>query len=538
MTRTRCKWETLWRKRQLADLLAQRRGHSRGLRFSWKRGQEVVCWIEDYCRQYEGEFAGKPLILEPWQRSIVRHVFGWLRADGLRRFRTAYIEIPRKNGKSALSSAVGLYLLVADGEPGAQVYCSATKEDQAKIVWRTACKMVQRSEDLRSMLRKRHSVLEDEGNDGFFRPLGANSDTLDGLNPHANIVDELHAHKDRGVWDVLDTAMGARRQPLTIAITTAGLFDPTSIGWEQHDYATKVLEGTFEDDAFFAYIAAADEGDDFFSEETQRKANPNFAVSVKPDYLAKQAEKAKRQPSFMNEYLRLHLNVWTAQATRWLALDQWDSLERKIVLEALRDRTCYAGLDLSSKLDLTSLVLVFPEDDGSVLLVPRFWIPEDRVKEELEKGRAHYAAWVRDGHLIATPGAVVDQEFIRSEVNRIAGIVDMRELAYDRWGATALATRLIEEDGRTLAEFGQGYRSMSEPAKDFEARIVSGKLRHDGNPVLRWCVSNVSVRSDPAGNIKPDKETSTGKIDGVVAAIMGLARANVGGVSAPLVSFV
>ena len=535
MNRQVCKWERLWSERQARDL---RDAKARGLTYDRKTGDRVVCWIEDFAKHHKGEWAGRPLVLEEWQREIVRQVFGWKRKDGTRRFRTVYVEIPRKNGKSEIASALGLYMLVGDREPGAEVYCSATKEEQARIVWSTAAAMVRRSPELREAVKPYHSSLIDAANDGVFRPLGANSKTLDGLNPHANIVDELHAHKDRGVWDVLDTAMGARRQPLTIAITTAGLFDPTSIGWEQHDYATKVLEGTFEDDAFFAYIAAADEGDDFFSEETQRKANPNFAVSVKPDYLAKQAEKAKRQPSFMNEYLRLHLNVWTAQATRWLSLDKWDALAVDVDLEALRDRPCYAGLDLSSKLDLTSLVLVFPEPDGSMLLVPRFWIPEDRVKDELAKGRAHYANWVRDEHLIATPGAVVDQEFIRAEVNRLAGMFDLRELAYDRWGATALATRLVEEDGRTLAEFGQGYKSMSEPAKDFEARIVAGKLKHDGNPVLRWCVSNVSVRSDPAGNIKPDKETSTGKIDGVVAAVMGLARANLAGASAPLVSFV
>ena len=529
------KWERLYRERMERD---RREAPARGLRFDREAGDRVVRWVERYCHHFTGEWAGKRIVLEEWQREVTREVFGWMREDGLRRFRTAYIEIPRKNGKSTWSAPLGLYLMVGDGEPGAQVFASATKRDQAKIVWGSALQMVRRSPDLRAVITEYHSALVDEANAARFEPLGADSKTLDGLNPHGNIVDELHAHKDRGVWDVLDTAMGARRQPLTIAITTAGLFDPTSIGWEQHDYATKVLEGTFDDDAFFAYIAAADEGDDYFSEETQRKANPNYGVSVKPDYLAAQAAKAQRQPSFLNEYLRLHLNVWTAQASRWLSLEQWDRLATRVDLESLRGRVCFGGLDLSSKLDLTALVLAFPEDDGSVLLVPRFWLPEDRVKEELLKGHAHYQNWMQGDHLIATPGAVIDQEFIRSEVNKLSSMFDLRELAYDRWGATALATRLAEDDGRPLVEFGQGYRSMSEPAKDFEGRIISGRLRHDGNPVLRWCVSNVTVRSDPAGNIKPDKETSTGKIDGVVAAVMGLARANLAGSDSPLVSFV
>ncbi len=538
MTRSVCKWERMWWERQLRDLRAVRSGQGRGLRFSWRLGQRAVAWIEDFCKHHKGEWAGKPLILTKWERSVIRHAFGWLRANGTRRFRIIYIEIPRKNGKSEIASALGLYMLVGDDEPGAEVYCSATKEEQARIVWSTAAAMVRRSPDLREVVRPYHSSLIDAARDGVFRPLGANSKTLDGLNPHANIVDELHAHKDRGVWDVLDTAMGARRQPLTIAITTAGLFDPTSIGWEQHDYATKVLEGTFEDDSFFAYIAAADEGDDWFSEETQQKANPNWGVSVKPDYLAKQAEKAQRQPSFLNEYLRLHLNVWTSQAKRWLDITAWDKLTTPVDLDALAGRTCYGGLDLSSTSDTSSFVLAFPGDDGSILLVPWFWLPKDTVQAELQRGRAHYAQWERDGFLETTPGARIDYDFIEAKVVELSKRFNVAEIAYDRWGAERIRVRFEEHHGLRMVQFGQGYKDMSEPSKDLEARIVTGRLKHDGSPVLRWNVSNVTIQSDPAGNIKPNKETSTGKIDGVVASVMALSRANLNASDGALISFV
>jgi phage terminase large subunit-like protein len=328
---------------------------------------------------------------------------------------------------------------------------------------------------------------------------------------------------------------------MTIAITTAGIYDKEGIGWEMHDYATKVLDGTFVDDSFFAFIATPDEEDaedgGYFTELAQQKANPNWGVSVKPDYLAKQAEKAQRQPGFLNEYLVKHLNVWTQQAKRWLPMDRWARCETPLPPGAdaralavarekqLEGRECRGGLDLSSKLDLTALVLEFTDESGKFVdLVCRFWLPEERVKETVKKGMRYYETWVREGWLQTTPGDVVDYEFIRAEVNELAKRYVLKELAFDPWGATDLATRLMG-DGQQMVECRQGFKTLSEPSKLIEADVTSGRLRHMHNPLLRWCAANAVVLSDPAGNIKPDKSKASERIDGIVALIMARSRA-------------
>ena len=533
------KYERLSAERQALDLKLTRGrgGHPRGLRWDPAAGDRPVQFIERYCKHHKGEWAGRPLLLEDWQKENIRQAFGWFRADGTRRFRTAYWEVARKNGKSEIAGGIGLFLTVGDGEPGAEVYASATKKDQARIVWSTAAAMVKASPELKRFVKGYRSNLHVERTGSKFEPLGADSNTLDGLNPHGNIVDELHAHRDRGVWDVLDTAMGARRQPLTLAITTAGTYDPGSIGWQMHDYACKVLEGVFEDDSFHVFIAAADEGADYFNEATQRQANPNWGVSVKPSYLAEQAEKAKHQPSFFNEYLRLHLNVWCMkQVTRWLPLDRWNECEpeltggnlRELAIareKALEGRACFGGLDLSTKLDLCALALVFPDEGDFLDVLCRFWLPEATIEAYSRKGQRHYATWAREGWLTPTPGDVIDYEFLRTEVLALSKRFKLQELAYDPWGATQLATQL-QGDGLVLVETRQGFKSMSEPSKDLEARVIGRKVRHAGNPVLRFCVSNAVVSRDAAGNIKPDKEKAVQRIDGVVALGMGLSRAS------------
>jgi phage terminase large subunit-like protein len=534
------KYERLWRERHDRDLALSLHpgGHHRGLRFDLAAGMRAVKFIEGYCQHHKGEWAGKPMLLEDWQRDVLSQIFGWLRADGTRRYRTAYVEIPRKNGKSQKAAGVGLFLTVADGEPGAEVYSSATKRDQARIVWSEAAATVKSSPKLKRFVKAYRNSITVERTGSKFEPLSADSNTLDGLNPHGNVVDELHAHKDRGVWDVLDTAMGARRQPLTLAITTAGKYEPEGIGWQMHDYAVKVLEGVIDDDSFFAFIAAADEpqGDQldyYFTEKAQRQANPNWGVSVKPDYLAKQAEKAQSQPSFLNEYLRLHLNVWTRTVTRWLSLERWADSEPAPGLDArpasiarelsLAGRQCFGGLDLSTKLDLCAFGLVFPGENGFIDVVCRFWLPEQTMANYAKKGQRHYETWAREGWLTTTPGNVIDYEFIRSEVNKLSKVFAVQQIAFDPWGATDLANRLTA-DGLTMVECRQGFQSLSEPSKDLEARVIEKKVRHANNPILRFCVSNAVVRRDPAGNIKPDKEKAVDRIDGVVAVIMALGR--------------
>lgn len=536
--RTLGKYEKKFLERHARDLaLIEKHGkHPRGLRWDPEAGDRVIQFVEGYCKHHKGkQWAGKPLLLEEWQKDIVRQAFGWFRADGTRRYRTMYVEVPRKNGKSELAAALGLYLLMADGEAGAEIYSSATKKDQARIVWKTSAAMVKASPELRRFITSYQGSLVCDRTDSSFVPLGADSKTLDGLNPHGNIVDELHAHPDRRVWDVLDTAMGAREQPLTVAITTAGLYDPESIGWQMHEYATKVLDEVFEDDSFFAFIAAADEGDDLFSDAAMQKANPNWGISVIPSYMRGQATKAQRQSAFYNEFLIKHLNVWTQQVSRWLSLEEWNACEPPLPPDAsafalatarekkLERRACFGGLDLSTRQDLTALVLAFPQDKNLVELVCRFWLPEARVKEYSAKGQHHYDLWQREGWLSVTPGNVIDYEFIRAEINALSKRYVIKALAYDPWSATDLAIRLQGDDVPVI-ECRQGFKTLSEPSKDLEARIVEHQVRHMHNPVLRFCVSNAVITRDAAGNIKPDKEKATGRIDGVVATVMALNR--------------
>ena len=486
----------------------------------------VVEFIERFCRHHKGEWAGQPFRLEPWQREIVRTIFGWRRPDGTRRFRTAYVEVPRKNGKTELAAAVGLYLLVADGEAGAEVYSAATKRDQARIVHNAAKQMLRRSPDLRRFVEQYRDNLVVPATASKFEALSSESHTLDGLNPHGIILDELHAHRDRHLRDVLITGTGARRQPLEWIITTAGVYNPASIGWEMHDYAVNVLQGVFEDETFFAYIAAADEEDDWQDPATWAKANPNLGVSVKLEYLEELADRAAKSPSFLNTFFRYHLNIWTQQLERWIPIEAWDRCGGPVDEGALIGRRCFGGLDLSSTIDITALALAFPAEDGSYDLVMRFWVPEDRLHERSERDRVPYDAWARDGWLQVTPGNVVDYGFIREEIHRLADRYEIVELAYDPWNASKLAVELFG-DGVPMVEFRQGYASMSPAAKEFERLVTAGLLRHGGHPVLRWMANNVTIRQDPAGNIKPDKERSREKIDGIVAAIMAIGRASV-----------
>lgn len=525
------KYERLCRERHERDLALSLspEGHPKGFYFDPAAGDRAVQFIERYCRHYEGELAGQLIVLEEWQRDIYRQVFGWMRANGLRRFRVAYIEIPRKNGKSVKGSGTGLYLTLGDREPGAQVYSAATKKDQAKIVHDGATKMVRRSPELRRFLRTFRNNISCEALGSKFEPLGADSSTLDGLNVHGLIEDETHAHTDRHVHDVLVTAMGARRQPLAWIITTAGVYEPESIGWELHERATQVLEGVIEDDSFFAVIFAADEGDDWTAPETWLKANPNLGVSVKWDYLEQECERAKTTPSYLNTFQRYHLNIWTQQVERWIPVESWNKCGRVVDEDALAGELCVAGFDVSTRLDITALSLCFPRGEGVFDFIWRFWCPSETISKRSRDDRVPYDAWVRDGWMTAVPGnSNGDYAFLEAELAALAKKYRVHEVAFDPWNAMGVATRLQENYRMTCVEFGQGYRSMSEPAKEFERLVVAGGLGHltpkGVNPVMRWMVNNVAVRRDPADNIKPDKANARGRIDGVVAGIMALGR--------------
>lgn len=511
-------------ERHLRDL---DEGPARGLRFDRDAAQHAIDWF-GFLRHSKGEWAGQPFSLEPWQQFVQWVLYGWKRRDGLRRFRTAYIEVARKNGKSTLSAGNGLYLMLADGEPGAEVYAAATKRDQAKIAWSEAVRMVQASSQLSRMVRhwRASDTLSVEATASRFQPLGADADSMDGLNIHGAIIDELHAHKTSAMVDVLATATGARRQPLIMEITTAGS-DQTSICYEHHEYSRRVLEGTIEDDTWFAFIAAIDDEDDWRDPACWPKANPNLGVSVKVDDLQRKAEQAQRMPAAQNAFKRLHLNVWTQQSDRWIDLSLWDENAGEVDEEELAGRLCYGGLDLSSVSDLTAWVLVFPSaaDPDDVQVLARFWCPEAKLTDSSNRYAGQYRAWADQGYLTVTPGDAIDYRAVKAQVLRDAQQFRLHDLNVDRLFQGYQLSAELADEGLIVFGMGQGFLGMAAPMKELERRLLAKKLHHGGNPVLRWMADNVAVRQDPAGNLKPDKAASQGKIDGIVALVMALDRA-------------
>lgn len=496
------------------------------LTFSEDRASRALRFFE-FLKHSKGKWAGDTFELQGWQAFIVASLFGWIREDGTRRFRTAYIEVPRKNGKTTLAAGIGLYLFFADGEAGAEVYAAATKKDQARIAHGEAVRMVKSSPGLHKRVRTYRDNLHVLETSSKFEPLGADADTMDGLNVHGAIIDELHAHKSRGVWDVLETATGSRSQPLILAITTAG-FDRHSICREQHDYTERILDGIVRDDSFFGIVYTIDEEDDYNDETTWVKANPNLGVSVSMDDMRTLAARAVQIPTQLNAFLRLKLNVWTESETRWIKADTWATCEEDYTEDDLRGRQCYAGLDLATTTDVAAFVLVFPpERDGEPYrIIGRYFVPRENMRDRVERDRVPYDVWVRDGWMVATEGNVIDYRAIMHEVDRMAQLYDIKEVAFDRWGAPNFVQQLQELGGDDwVVSFGQGYASMSPASKEFEKLVLSGDMKHRGDPVLSWMVANTVIEQDPAGNIKPSKSKSSEKIDGVVATIMATDRA-------------
>jgi len=516
-----CHWVERACQRHLDDL---ENGALRGLHFDEGAAMHAIGFF-DFLHHSKGEWAGRTVELEPWQAFIVAMIFGWKRTNGTRRFRTAYEEVARKNGKSTIGAGIGLYLFIADGEAGAEVYSAATKRDQAKITHSEATRMVKSSPGLRKRIKVFKDNLNVEGSASKFEPLGADADTMDGLNVHGAIIDEVHAHKTRDMWDVLDTATSSRRQPLIFAITTAG-YDRQSLCFQLHEYAQKILDGILQDDSFFGIIFSLDDDDDWEDEANWVKSNPNLGISKKLDDMREKARKAKGMPAALFAFLRLELNVWTQSETKWVSLEHWAACGKAVDADGLRGRSCYGGLDLSSTTDITAFILVFPpqtkEDDYQVLC--RFWIPEDAMITRSKRDRVPYDAWVRQGFITATSGNVIDYDWVIDQIDRDAQVYDLREVPFDRWGATQIAAKLADK-GLTCVQFGQGFQSMSPPMKELEKLTLSHKLAHGNNPVLTWMANNLVVNQDPAGNIKPDKEHSIEKIDGMVALIMALDRA-------------
>lgn len=543
-----CKWVRLACERHVHDL---DHAHERGFVFDVQSADHVLHFI-GMLRHSKGKWGrgkGELIRLDAWQQFVIWVAFGWKRdnsdrwiettADGqvqdtrgMRRFRALYEEVARKNGKSTKAAGLGLYLAFADGEPGAEVYSAATKRDQARIVHKEAIRMVRKNAGLKKYINIVKDNLSLEQTASKYEPLGADSDSTDGLNVHGYIADELHAWKNREMWDVLETATGSREQPMGIAITTAGV-DRRSICYEKHEYTRKVLEGwkdgSFEDDTWFGIIFTLDDDDDWRDEKVWVKANPNLGVSKYFDDMRMKAKRASQSAAALNNFLRRELNVWVQGVVKWMPMDDWRACNGSVsALEfenRLKGMTCYGGLDLSSTSDITAFVMAFLDEDENVFVLCRFWVPEDTL-EGIPHYRSsddakHIQQWVKDGFIEATPGNVIDYDFIFEQIEKDADGYKIDQVAFDRWGA-ARVVQVLENKGMTMVQFGQGFASMNPPMKELERLVLSKKIVHGGNPVLTWMADNLVARMDPAGNVKPDKEKSRDKIDGIVALIMAL----------------
>jgi phage terminase large subunit-like protein len=518
-----CRYVILAAERHFCD---RTQGPARGLTFSLPWAHYALNFFADYLRHSKGEWAGQPLALSPWQQFAIGSVYGWFRADGTRRFRTAYEEVARKNGKSTTSAGVGLFGLVADEEPGAEVYAAATKRDQARIIFAEAQQMVRRSPDLLASLAVfKHNISQDRSGSKF-EPLSADDRTLDGLNPHLILIDELHKHRTRAVLDVLDTAMGARRNPLLWMITTAGDDNPESVYAAENAYAIQVLEGTVIDDSYFGLIYTLDRDDRWDDEAVWIKANPNLEVSVKLDDLQRQALKASRSPPALAAFKRLRLNLRTSDANRAIDMAVWAKNSQGAFDPAeLHGRRFYAGLDISAKIDLTAWVKLFPPigEETRWRVVARFWMPADTVEAKSDRDRVQYRRWIDAGLIEATEGNVVDQREILNAVLEDARLHECTSCAYDPWNATNLAVSLAEQ-GVPMNEFIQGIKSYTAPTKELEAMLLSEKLDHGGNDVLTWMAASMMSLTDRNENRMPSKKHSVGRIDGMTALIMAIGR--------------
>lgn len=462
----------------------------------------------------------QPFVLRDWQAFIVGSLFGWHRQDGARRFRTAYCETGKGSGKTPLAGGIGIKGLIADRTDAAEIYSAATDREQARICFLDAKRMVERSTELRDVVETNVASLVYAKKSSAFRPVSSEHRGLDGKRVHMAILDELHEHPNAMVADKMRA--GTKKDPnaLIFEITNSG-YDRTSVCWNHREYSRQVLEGTVDNDSWFAYVCALDEGDDWQDEAVWPKVNPSLPELPGYAYLREQVREAVGMPSKENIVKRLNFCIWTEQANRWLRIETWDANAGDVPDAELLGRPCYGGLDLSSTEDITAFVLVFPLEDGRFAVRCWFWLPEESPRG---KG-ATERQWIDRKLIQTTPGNSMDYAWVRHVVRECASRYQIQEIAFDRWNATHLVTELREEDGANMVEMGQGFASMSGPSKELERLLLAGKLLHGGHLVLKWMAGNVAAKQDPAGNIKPDKSESGDRIDGIVALIMALGRA-------------
>lgn len=516
--------------------------------FDETKADRAVRFIETHLRHTKGQWHGVPFDLMPWQRDeVIRPLFGTVRPDGLRQYRTAYIEVSRKNGKSEKGAALALKLLLADGEMGAEVYGAAKDRDQASIVFNIAASMVEQSAELskRCQVVRSTKRIYVPKTDSVYRVIAADAAGSHGFNASGIVFDEVHTQPNRELWEVLETSTASRRQPLMIGLTTAG-YDKNSLCWDLHVKALSLLKLRYpkryawadvpvaltDDPTFFAVVYGVEDKADWKVEATWKRANPSYGVTIQKDYFEKEVRKAADTPAYENTFRRLHLNQWTSQSVRWLPLElwdaaagDWDAREGKIRAQ-LAGHRCYGGLDLASRSDLAAFILLFPPEspEESFKVLAKFWIPGANIERRVKKDRVPYDVWVRQGLITATEGDVIHYAAIRKTIEDEARVFSITESGYDDWGAEQLRQELVE-GGLVVEPVRMGYPSMSAPTKELLDLVRERKIEHGGNPVLRWMADNLAVRTDPNGNVMPDKKKSTEKIDGMVALIIALQRA-------------
>ncbi|NCG54068.1 terminase TerL endonuclease subunit [Serratia fonticola] len=525
-------------------------GPERGITFSEARAQHILNFYK-FVPHVKGALAGQPIELMDWHIFILINIFGFiiplvdentgevvLRNDGsgrpvmVRRFRTAYNEVARKNAKSTLSSGVGLYMTGADGEGGAEVYSAATTREQARIVFEDAKSMIKQARPTLGRLFEFNKLaIFQEQSSSRFGPLSSDANNLDGLNIHCAIVDELHAHKTRDVWDVLETATGARLQSLLFGITTAG-FNKEGICYELRDYAIKVLQGAatgqFDDDTFFGIIFTLDKEDDPFDEKVWQKANPGLGICKRWDDLRRLAKKAKEQVSARHNFFTKHMNLWVTAEAAWMDMLKWGECDFIAPQHELKTYPLWVGVDLSNKIDICAAVKIWQANNGHAHADFKFWLPEGRLERCSRQMAELYRKWAELGKLTLTDGDVIDHAQIKEELQQWVAGESLREIGFDPWSATQFSLALAEE-GLPLVEVPQTVRNFSEAMKEIEALVYGGRLHHSNHPVMNWMMSNVTVKPDKNDNIFPNKSTPEAKIDGPAALFTAMSRVLVNG---------
>ena len=486
---------------------------------TWRFEQSAVDHAVTFIQELEhttGEHAGRKFILEPWQYFIIANLFGFFNDDGTRRFTRAYVEVPRKNGKSTFSSALMLYGLLADEEPAAQVYSAATKLDQAMMVFGESVRVCQNTEWLKDEVTVNNSVNNRRiiYGQNLYKPLEWNPNKQDGLNTHFACIDEYHAHPSDDLYNVIRNSMGARRQPMLFTITTAG-FNRESPYYRHRQYCVNVLNGGIQDDGLFSIIYTLDVEDDWTNPDNWAKANPNWGISVYPRQLQQALNEAREFVHKEVEFKTKLLNVWTDTAQTWISDTDWTACEQALALEG---EECFGGLDLASTSDFCAFSLWFPSYNA---VKTWYYLPEEAVRRRTDAVGSSYQQWKRDGFIIVTDGNVTDYDFVFRHIIELCEQYDVREISYDRFNSSQLIIQLTNE-GLNLFPFGQGFVSMSAPTKEMERKVKNRELTHDGNPVTRWMMGNVYLKTDPAGNVKIDKAKSGDKVDGPVSIVMAL----------------